>query len=68
MYKASFFDKLAFILVLIGALAWGIYGIIGINVVYIIFGTITPIIERLIYILVGLSAVDLIWFFFKSSR
>lgn len=68
MYKASFFDKLAFILVLIGALAWGIYGIIGINVVYIIFGTITPIIERLIYMLVGLSAVDLIWFFFKSSR
>ncbi len=52
--------SLAFILAMIGALNWGLVGIFNWNLVDSIFGMGSTI-GRIIYILVGLSAVYLIF-------
>lgn len=56
--------KVAFVLVIIGGLAWGIYGVSGYNVVEIAFGKF-PMIENIVYVLVGLSALFML---FKRHR
>lgn len=48
--------KTAYALVVVGALNWGLIGLFGFNLVSTIFGT-WPMIEKLVYILVGLSAL-----------
>lgn len=52
---------IAFLLVIVGALNWGLVGAAEINLVTKLFGTLPAIagfsIERLVYILVGLSGV-----------
>ena len=45
-----------FILVIIGALNWGLVGLFGFNLVETILGGM-PSVERAVYVLVGLSAV-----------
>ena len=67
MYKLNNIDKLSFILVLIGALNWGLLGLLNFNLVNVIFGGI-PFLARIIYILVGLSAVNIIVFIFRSKK
>ena len=52
-------DKIALILVVIGAINWGLIGIFKFNLVDTIFGTMS-IISRIIYTLVGISGVWLI--------
>lgn len=47
-----------FTLTVVGALNWGLVGLLNLNVVSAIFGTASGL-ERLVYILVGLSAVYL---------
>ena len=47
-----------FTLVVIGALNWGLVGLFGFNLVSAILGAASGL-ERLVYILVGLSAVYL---------
>lgn len=44
------------VLVIIGGLNWGLIGLFNFNVVSYLFGGM-PIVERLIYVLVGFSAV-----------
>jgi uncharacterized membrane protein YuzA (DUF378 family) len=50
-------DWIVIVLMIIGGLNWGILGIFDVNVVASIFGE--GIISRIIYILVGISAVYL---------
>jgi uncharacterized protein len=52
--------KIAYILVIIGALNWGLYGISGYDLVDVIFGQI-PMIASIVYVLVGLSALLLVF-------
>lgn len=47
---------ITFVLVLIGALNWGLVGIFGIDLVALIFGDMT-LLARIVYILVGISAI-----------
>lgn len=47
---------IAYLLVVIGGLNWGLIGLLNLNLVYAIFGTV-PALESLVYILVGASAV-----------
>ncbi|MBE7706570.1 MAG: DUF378 domain-containing protein [Cyanobacteria bacterium SIG30] len=54
MYK--FFKYLTFSLVLIGALNWGLVGLFGFDLVAFLFGEMT-LLSRIIYSLVGLSAI-----------
>lgn len=57
-------DWVALVLVIIGALNWGLVGLFGFNLVAAIFGGV-PVIESLIYILVGLSGL---WMIFLAVR
>ena len=52
--------KISFILTIIGGLNWGLVGLLGIDILAMIFGPMT-IVTRLCYILVGLSALFLIF-------
>lgn len=60
MYKMSLLDKISIILVIIGAINWGILGITDFNLVSFIFGYISPILERIICILIGVSGLNLL--------
>ncbi len=47
---------ITFVLVLVGALNWGLVGAFGIDLVALIFGDMT-LLSRIVYILVGISAI-----------
>lgn len=52
----KFLKYTAYVLVLIGALNWGLIGLFGFNLVGALFGDMT-ILSRIIYSLVGISAI-----------
>lgn len=54
MYK--FLKTCSYVLVLIGALNWGLIGLLKYNLVSSLFGE-TSLLTRIIYTLVGLSAI-----------
>lgn len=56
MDKSCSVHKLAWVLVLVGALNWGLVGAFRFNLVNTIVGS-WPTVERVVYILVGLSAL-----------
>jgi len=49
-------DTIALVLIIIGAINWGLVGIFNFNLVDAIFGAMS-IISRIIYILVGVSGL-----------
>lgn len=49
-------STIALILLVIGGLNWGLVGLLNVNIVAAILGS-TSILTKLVYILVGLSAV-----------
>lgn len=55
-------DTLALILVIIGALNWGLIGLFRFDLVAAIFGGQTAILSRVIYALVGLAGLYAITF------
>ncbi len=50
-------DTLALILVIIGALNWGLIGIFQYNLVAGIFGGMSGVVSRIVYTLVGLAGI-----------
>lgn len=54
--KGNVVDKIAEILVIIGGLNWGLVGLLDLDLVQLILGSI-PILAKAVYVLVGLSAV-----------
>jgi uncharacterized membrane protein YuzA (DUF378 family) len=58
---------IAFILVVVGGLNWGLVGIGGWNVVEALLGS-WPVVEKIVYILVGLSALVLVFTHKKSCK
>lgn len=65
--KLSVIDWIALILVIVGGLNWGLVGIFSFDLVAAIFGSMS-IISRIIYILVGISAIYLIFFVVKLQK
>ena len=59
-------DTIALILVIIGAIVWGLIGLFNFNLVEIIFGSM-PIISRIIYTLVGISGLWVIRLLFDND-
>lgn len=57
----------AFLLVVVGGLNWGLVGLMDMNLVDMIFGTV-PVLEQVVYVLVGLSAVWLLVDYTKYSK
>lgn len=58
---------IAFILVIVGGLNWGLVGLFDFNLVDFLFKSM-PIVEKLVYILVGLSALVLIFTHSKDCK
>ena len=57
----------AYVLTIVGALNWGLVGLFGFNLVAQIFGYMT-IMSRIIYSLVGLSAIASGYFMYNCDR
>ncbi len=49
-------DMVVYVLLLIGALSWGLVGLFDFNIVAAIFGEMAPI-SRILYVIVGLAAL-----------
>lgn len=49
-------DNIALVLIIIGAINWGLVGLFNFNLVDTIFGTMS-VISRIVYILVGISGL-----------
>jgi len=60
-------DKIALILAIVGGLNWGSIGIFGFDLVAFLFGGADSAISRVVYTLVGLSAVWCISLLFRES-
>jgi len=52
----SIIYQIAYILVIVGALSWGIIGVFGIDFIARLFGAGTPG-TRAVYILIGIAAI-----------
>ena len=52
--------KVAGVLLIIGGLNWGLMGAFNYNLVHTVFSA-APVIEQIIYVLVGLSAVSMLF-------
>lgn len=63
--KKSVIDWIVGILVIIGAINWGLVGVFNWNLVEAIFG-IGSVLTMIIYILVGLSGLWMIYLLFKE--
>lgn len=50
-------DVLALVLMIIGALNWGLIGLFRFDLVASIFGGMTSVVSRIIYTIVGLAGV-----------
>ena len=66
MCKLNILDKLSFILVIIGAINWGLIGLLNFNLVTL-FSFGTTIIPRLIYIIIAISGINLITLIFRCK-
>ncbi|MBU1111879.1 MAG: DUF378 domain-containing protein [archaeon] len=54
-------DWIALVLVIIGGLNWGLVGIASFDLVNFLLGSI-PILQKIVYILVGVAALYMIYF------
>lgn len=52
--------RLAMILVIVGAINWGLIGAFGVDLLGNVFGGTYEVISRILYFIVGLSAIYLI--------
>ena len=62
------FDKIALILIVIGALNWGSIGIFQFDLVAALFGGQAALLSRIVYTLVALAGVWAISFFFRDTE
>ncbi|MDD2215221.1 MAG: DUF378 domain-containing protein [Eubacteriales bacterium] len=60
--------NLVLVLVIIGAINWGLIGFFQYDLIAAIFGGQYATISRILYALVGLAGLYAISFFFKRSR
>ena len=65
--KLNLFDYIAMILVIIGAVNWGLIGFFHFDLVNVIFGNMT-LLSRLIYAVVGICGLYLISFFMRTRE
>lgn len=61
-------DKIALTLLVIGGINWGSVGIFQFDIVAFLCGGQTGIISRIIYVIVGLSALWCILLLFRDSK
>lgn len=67
MMKMGVIDWIAWALVMIGGLNWGLVGVFGFNLVDWIFGA-GSVLSGIVYILVGISALWMIIMMFAKKK
>jgi len=70
VYKFTLVDKISLLLVIIGALNGGLIGITNFDLVetiFKLFGSISQILQRIVYILVGVAGVNITYLIYKSK-
>ena len=60
-------DRIALLLVIVGAVNWGLIGLFQFDLVASIFGGQGALISRIIYTLVGIAGLWCISFFFRRD-
>lgn len=60
-------NKIALLLVIIGAINWGSIGIFGLDLVALLFGGQAALLSRIIYTLVGLAGIWCISLLFAKT-
>jgi len=60
----TWLDWVAFILVIVGAVNWGLVGLFSLDLVEAIFGSVAWL-ATIVYVLVGLAGLYLIYYLFK---
>ncbi len=58
---------LAYLLVVVGGLNWGLWALLNLNLVEMLLGSV-PMLEKAVYVLVGVSAVWLLVDYDKYSK
>lgn len=66
MCKINILDKLSFLLVIIGALNWGLVGLLNFNLVTLLSFEVAMV-SRIIYILIAISGINLITLLFRCK-
>ena len=66
MCKLNLLDKLSFLLVIIGAINWGVIRLLKFNLVTL-FSFGTTLIPRLIYVIIAISGINLITLLFRCK-
>lgn len=61
-------QKIAFVLIIIGAVNWLLIGIFDFNLVSTIFDMLTPVVTRIIYAIVGIAGLISISVFFTNRN
>lgn len=61
-------DTIALVLVIIGALNWGLIGLFGFDLVATLFGGPQATLSRIVYALVGLAGLWSLTFLFRDTR
>jgi uncharacterized protein len=61
-------DRLALILVIIGALNWGLIGFFNFDLVANLFGGQTALLSRIVYALVGIAGLYSITLLFRERK
>ena len=61
-------DRIALLLTIIGGINWGLIGIFLFDLVAFIFGGQAAVVSRIIYVLVGISAIWCISLFFREQE
>jgi len=65
MAEKNTLDWIALVLLVIGGLNWGLVGLFGFDLVEAVLGNI-PMLQKIVYVLVGLSAAYTIYFLTKK--
>jgi uncharacterized membrane protein YuzA (DUF378 family) len=65
LYSMKFFKVVMLLLVVVGALNWGLIGFFDYNLVHHLFGSLHHSIEKMIYILVGFAGLYVLVVFKK---
>lgn len=65
--RYNWLDWVAIVLVIIGAINWGLVGLFSFNLVNALFGGV-PTLEAIIYILVGLAGLYMIYMVARQTQ
>jgi uncharacterized protein len=66
MRNLNALDWIAYTLVIVGAINWGLVGLLNFNLVEVLFGFL-PFLENLVYVLVGLAGLYLVYALFSKE-